>query len=70
MTEPRRPDPEPLKTQDALTVLIGTALWAVALAVTALVIRPDDSQPILTCAAGVGLGLFGLLYIRRRNSRL
>jgi hypothetical protein len=69
VTQPRRPDPEPLKTKDTLTVLSGTVLWAVALVVVALVVRPDDARPVWTCVAGIGLGLFGLLYIRRRGSR-
>ncbi|ETK30806.1 hypothetical protein GCM10009530_54830 [Microbispora corallina] len=69
MTEQRRPDPEPLKTKDTLTILTGTALWAVALVVVALVVRPADTRPVWTCVAGIGLGLFGLLYVRRRDSR-
>lgn len=69
MTPPRRPDPEPLQTRDTPTILVGTALWAIALMVVLLVVRPADSRPIWTCVVGIGLGLFGLLYIRRRDSR-
>ncbi|MEZ0075207.1 DUF2530 domain-containing protein [Planotetraspora sp. GP83] len=70
MNQPRRPDPEPLKTNDTLTILVGTALWAVAL-VAVLVVRPASTWPVWTwtCVAGIGLGLFGLLYVRRRDSR-
>ncbi|MGI5154279.1 DUF2530 domain-containing protein [Microbispora sp. CA-102843] len=66
----RRPDPMPLRTRDTLTILVGTALWLIALAVVLLVVRPADPRPIWVCVAGIGLGLFGLLYIRRRDARL
>lgn len=60
----------PLQTRDTPTILVGTALWVVALAVVLLVVRPADSRPVWICVAGIGLGLFGLLYVRRRDSRL
>ncbi|MCC5577400.1 DUF2530 domain-containing protein [Microtetraspora sp. AC03309] len=63
-----RPDLEPIKTNDTATILVGTALWLVAL-VALLVARPDESRWLWTCAAGIGLGLFGLAYIRRRDRR-
>ncbi|MEW9532508.1 DUF2530 domain-containing protein [Microbispora sp. NPDC049125] len=69
MSEPRRPDPEPLQTKDTLTVLAGTALWAIALVVVLLGVRPYDSRAVWTCVAGIGLGVFGLLYVRRRDAR-
>ncbi|GLX10507.1 DUF2530 domain-containing protein [Microbispora sp. NBRC 16548] len=66
----RRPDPMPLRTRDTLTILAGTALWVIALAVVLLVVRPADPRPVWVCVAGIGLGLFGVLYIRRRDARL
>ncbi|MEU6430222.1 DUF2530 domain-containing protein [Microbispora sp. NPDC046973] len=66
----RRPDPMPLRTRDTVTILVGTALWAIALAVVLLVVRPADPRPVWVCVAGIGLGLFGILYIRRRDARL
>ncbi|MEU6412102.1 DUF2530 domain-containing protein [Microbispora sp. NPDC046933] len=66
----RRPDPMPLRTRDTPTILVGTALWVIALAVVLLVVRPADPRPVWVCVAGIGLGLFGLLYIRRRDARL
>ncbi|WP_239089547.1 DUF2530 domain-containing protein [Sphaerimonospora thailandensis] len=69
MTQPRPPDPQPLQTRDTPTILVGTGLWAVALVVVLLVVRPADGRPIWTCVVGIGLGVFGLLYVRRRDSR-
>lgn len=69
MTQPRRPDPEPLKTDDAGAILVGTALWAVAL-VALLIARPAHTWWIWTCVAGIVLGLFGLVFVRSRDSRL
>ncbi len=60
----------PLRTRDTRTILVGTALWAIALAVVLLVVRPADPRPVWVCVAGIGLGLFGVLYIRRRDARL
>jgi hypothetical protein len=68
VTQPRRPDPEPLKTNDMLTVLVGIGLWAVALVVL-LIVRPAETWTIWTCAAGIGLGFLGLLYIHRRDAK-
>ncbi|WP_235558414.1 DUF2530 domain-containing protein [Sphaerimonospora mesophila] len=69
MTQPRRPDPQPLQTRDTPTILVGTGLWAAALLVVLLVVQPTDGRPIWTCVVGIGLGVFGLLYVRRRDSR-
>jgi H+/Cl- antiporter ClcA len=69
VTQPRRPDPEPLKTDDAVTILTGTVLWVVALVVL-LIIQPTQTWWIWTCVVGIGLGLFGLAFVRRRDARL
>lgn len=71
--EERRPDPEPLRTDDRKAVLVGIALWAV-LAVLALVFRDDLVATgrgwWLWCAvAGVGLGIAGLAYLHHREVR-
>ena len=60
----------PLRTRDTPTILTGTALWVIALAVVLLVVRPADPRPAWICVAGIGLGVFGLLYVRRRDTRL
>jgi len=60
--------PPPLEGNDQLVTGIITAGWAIALVVL-LIVR--DSVPsdvrwwIWTCAAGLGLGLFGLWYLPR-----
>lgn len=67
----RRPDPAPVKTDDRKAMLVGTALWLVALAVLLLFLRPilDSGNLWLlwTCAAGLALGLLGLLYTSLRQ---
>ena len=69
----RRPDPEPVKTDDRKAVLIGLALWLVALAVLLLFIpqltESGLSWWLWTCIAGLGLGFIGLLYTHWRGSR-
>jgi drug/metabolite transporter (DMT)-like permease len=63
-----RPTPEPLEANDQMVTAVITAGWAIALIVL-LVIRPDIPAPdrwwIWTCVAGLGLGVFGLLYVPR-----
>jgi len=60
--------PPPLEGNDQLVTGIITAGWAIALIVL-LIVR--DSVPsdlrwwTWTCAAGLGLGLFGLWYLPR-----
>ena len=67
----RRPDPPPVPTNDLRVVVVGTALWAVALLVTLLFharLREDGHLWwIATCAVGFGLGLVGIRYTRRRT---
>jgi hypothetical protein len=71
VTPPRRPDPEPLETDDVRIVALGTALWLVALAV-ALVFHDrlsdhDNGDWVWIALAGAFLGLVGLRYVRRRK---
>ena len=62
----RRPSPEPLEANDQFVALMITAGWAIALTVL-LAVRTDipasDRWWVWTCVTGVGLGLFGLLYV-------
>lgn len=71
MGKPRHPDPPPLRTNDVRPVLVGTVLWAVAfVALLPFHERLRDAGHlwwIATCAAGFGLGLIGLVYVRRRE---
>jgi hypothetical protein len=67
----RRPDPEPLRTDDRATILVGIGLWAVALVVT-LVLHgrlATDGRGwwTWTALAGLGLGILGLGYLRRHG---
>jgi Protein of unknown function (DUF2530) len=69
VSESRGPSPPPaLEANDQLVTAVGTVGWALALIVL-LIVR--DSLPadarwwIWTCAAGLGMGLFGLWYVPR-----
>ena len=61
----RRPDPVPVATDDRLAVLVGTALWLVALVIIGLVMPVPYA--LWTCGAGITLGLVGLAYTHRRH---
>ena len=67
----RRPDPEPIKTDDRLAIVVGLALWTVALAVFLLFLAPllaaGDRWWLWTCVTGLALGLIGLVYTHRRR---
>lgn len=74
MPPPRRPDPEPIETDDVRIVTVGTVLWAVAL-VASLVLHGrlaaaghDDWTWIFL--AGTFLGLIGIRYVRRRRDAI
>ncbi len=64
----RRPTPAPLEANDQLVTAVITAGWAIALIVL-LLVRTDipaaDRWWIWTCVTGLGLGIFGLLYVPR-----
>jgi Protein of unknown function (DUF2530) len=64
----RQPAPEPLEANDQLVTAVITVGWAIALIVL-LAVRTDipvhDRWWIWTCAAGLGLGIFALLYVPR-----
>jgi H+/Cl- antiporter ClcA len=66
MTSDRRPAPPPLEANAPLVTWVGIAAWVVALIVLVAVrqhIPPSDRWWIWTCVAGIGLGLFALIYI-------
>ena len=70
----RRPDPEPLQTNDERVVALGTAAWAVALLVL-LLLRLTDVTEVPTwwlgmCGYGIVLGLFGQRYCRKRREAI
>lgn len=74
MAPPRRPDPEPLETDDVRAVTVGTVAWGVLL-VAVLVAYPrldDDGRGswVWIAAAGFGLGLLGVRHVRRRRAAL
>ena len=74
MAPPRRPDPEPLRTDDVAAITVGTIAWAVLLVVLLLLHgRLEDSGNeswIWVAAAGFGLGLIGIRHVRRRRAAL
>jgi hypothetical protein len=66
MPRPRRPDPEPLRTNDVLVACVGTVAWAIALVVLlAIGLAPADRWWLWVCAGGITGGLFGIWYIPR-----
>ena len=74
MPPPRRPDPEPLETDDVAIVAVGTGLWFVALAVS-LVLHgrladAGNGGWVWIFLTGSCLGLVGLVYVRRRAKQL
>jgi LPXTG-motif cell wall-anchored protein len=74
MPPPRRPDPEPLEVNDVAVVTIGTVLWLVGLALAVLFHgRLEDNGHegwIWILVAGAGLGLLGIVYLRRRRDAM
>jgi len=74
MAPPRRPDPEPLRTDDVTAVTVGTVAWAVLLVVLlAMYGRLEDDGHeswVWIAAAGFGLGLIGIRHVRRRRAAL
>lgn len=69
----RRPDPEPLETDDARIVAAGGLLWLVALLVLgALKAAGSDVHTwwLVMCAYGALLGLIGVRFCRRRQAAI
>jgi hypothetical protein len=67
-------DVEPLDVTGVRTVGVGTVLFLLAglalLPFQGWLAEHDRTWWLWTCVAGVGLGLFGLQYCRRRARRL
>jgi hypothetical protein len=61
---PTRPAPPPLKVDTARVVLIGTALWAVALVVLLVLGDRVDRMWTWTCVVGIALAVIGLGIMR------
>ncbi|WP_059006101.1 DUF2530 domain-containing protein [Streptomyces specialis] len=73
-TNGKKEAPEPLEGNVVATVLVGTLVWA-ALFVAQVPFYgwyADRGHEwwIWTCLVGVGLGLFGLWYARRRETAI
>lgn len=69
-----RPDPSPLETNDVPIVVLGTALWGLALLVL-LVLQIADLTEVRgwwlgMCGYGIALGLVGVRSCRRRQAAL
>jgi Protein of unknown function (DUF2530) len=69
----RKDPPPPLEADDRMVTVVVTAGWAVAFVVLLIVGLPAAERWWLwTCAAGFGMGMFGLWYVpflRRGRSR-
>ncbi|MGY1591202.1 DUF2530 domain-containing protein [Geodermatophilus sp. SYSU D00708] len=67
MPAPTRQAPPPLRVDTVRVVLIGTALWAVALVVLLLLGDRVDRVWTWTCVAGIALAGVGLAVMRRQG---
>jgi hypothetical protein len=74
VTEPRRPAPEPLQTDEVRVVMVGTALFALGLVLTLAFHGrlADDGRGdwVWITVCGVLLGLVGIRSVRRRRDAL
>ena len=61
---PPKPAPPPLQVDTVRVVLIGTALWAIALVVLLLLGDRVDSLWVWTCVAAIVLAVVGLGVMR------
>ncbi|MBX3092215.1 MAG: DUF2530 domain-containing protein [Cryobacterium sp.] len=68
----RRPDPEPVKTDDRKAMLVGLVVWLLALVVLLLFLGPLVAAGLYwwlwTCVVGLALGFLGLIVTHRRQS--
>jgi O-antigen/teichoic acid export membrane protein len=74
MPPPRRPDPEPLESDEVRVVIVGTVLWFLGLALALAFHGPladrGHGDWVWTLLAGSLLGLVGLRYVVRRRAAL
>jgi hypothetical protein len=67
----RRPNPEPMKTDDRKAVLTGLVLWLVALAGLLVFLKPildaGHGWWLWTAVFGLGLGLVLLVFAHRKQ---
>ena len=68
----RRPDPEPLETDDRLVILVGMALWALAFVVLLAFFHDDLRRHhtewwLWSCGIGILFGLYGLRFAAKRR---
>jgi len=71
--QPKRPDPEPLETDDVTIVAAGGLLWLVALGVLVILRIAGVDVPawwIVMCACGAALGAVGVRYCQRRRDAI
>jgi NO-binding membrane sensor protein with MHYT domain len=66
----RRPDPEPLETDDRPVLLVAMAAWVFAFVVLVVFFRDDLRRHHATywlwsCGIGVAMGLYGLHFIAK-----
>jgi len=65
----RRPEPEPLRTNDVRAFVVGLGGWILGLALIAVMLtRPgvlDTRSALLTIAIGIALGIAGVIVSRR-----
>lgn len=70
--ERRRPGPQPLQVDLRRTIVVGIALWIVAiivLVVLALTVDADVTSKLVVCATGLGLGLLALVWEHTNRRR-
>ena len=69
MPAPTRPSPPPLRVDTVRVVLVGTALWAIALVVLLVAGDGVDRVWTWTCVAGVVMPGLGLALMRSQGQR-
>lgn len=70
--ERRRPGPQPLQVDLRRTIVVGIALWLVALVVLAVLkitFDADVAGKLVVCATGMALGLLALLWEHTNRRR-